>query len=61
VSVRDKARETVIAPVAQRLRGERPGAVASAAGATVAGALTGIVVFRLLRSASEDDRKSTED
>jgi hypothetical protein len=54
MSVKDKARDTVIKPVAQRMQGDRPGPVASAAGATVAGALTGIVVFRLLRGGSED-------
>jgi hypothetical protein len=54
VSVKDKARDTVVKPVAQRLHGDRPGPVASAAGATVAGALTGVVVFRLLRGGGED-------
>jgi hypothetical protein len=49
VSVKDKARDTVVRPVAQRLHGERPGAVGAAAGATVAGTVTGIVIYRLLR------------
>ena len=54
MTVKDKAREAVVDPVAQRLHGERPGPVAAAAGATVAGALTGVVVFRLLRSGGDD-------
>jgi hypothetical protein len=54
VTVKDKAREALVNPVAQRLHGERPGPVTAAAGATVAGALTGVVVFRLLRSGGED-------
>jgi hypothetical protein len=54
VTVKDKAREAVVNPVAQRLHGERPGPVGAAAGATVAGAVTGIVVFRLLRGGGED-------
>jgi hypothetical protein len=55
VTVKDKAREAVVDPVAQRLHGERPGPVAAAAGATVAGALTGVVVFRLLRGGEDSD------
>ena len=54
MSVKDKAREAVVNPVAQRIHGERPGPVASAAGAMVAGALTGVVVFRLLRGGGDD-------
>ena len=54
MSVQDKARDAVIRPVAQRLQGERPGPVGAAAGATVAGAVTGILVFRLLRGGGED-------
>jgi hypothetical protein len=49
VSAKDKARDAVARPVAQRLHGERPGPVGAAAGATVAGAVTGVAVFRLLR------------
>jgi hypothetical protein len=59
VTIKDKARGAVVNPVAQRLHGERPGPVASAAGATVAGAVTGAVVFRLLRGAGQ--RKSDDE
>jgi hypothetical protein len=55
VSVKDKARDSLVRPVAQRLRGERPGPMGAAAGATVAAAVTGVVVFRLLRGGGEDD------
>jgi hypothetical protein len=35
--------------VAQRLKGEKPGALRAMAGATVAGAATGAIVYQLLR------------
>jgi hypothetical protein len=54
MSVKDKARDAVIGPVAERLQGDRPGPVGAAAGATVAGAVTGLFVFRLLRGGGED-------
>jgi hypothetical protein len=54
MSVRDKARDAVVRPVTQRLQGERPGPIGAAAGATVAGAVTGLAVFRLLRGGGED-------
>jgi hypothetical protein len=56
VSVKDKARDAVARPVAQRLHGERPGPVGAAAGATVAGAVTGVAVFRLLRGRENGKR-----
>jgi hypothetical protein len=43
------------AAVAQRLRGERPGAVRAAAGAAVAGSATAVVVYKLLRRNDDDD------
>jgi hypothetical protein len=55
LSVKEKARDAVVRPVAQRVHGDRPGPVGAAAGATVAGAVTGIVVFRLLRGGGEAD------
>ena len=55
MSVKEKARDAVVRPVAQRMHGDRPGPVGAAAGATVAGAVTGIVVFRLLRGGGEAD------
>jgi hypothetical protein len=56
VSVKDKARDAVARPVAQRLHGERPGPVGAAAGATVAGAVAGVAVFRLLRGRENGKR-----
>jgi len=49
MSVRDKARGVMGGAVGERLLGERPGALRAAAGAAVAGGVTGVVVFRLLR------------
>jgi hypothetical protein len=54
VTVKDKARASVVRPVVQRIHGERPGVVGAAAGAAVAGAVTGVVVFRLLRGGGDD-------
>ena len=56
MSVKDKARDAVVKPVAQRVQGERPGPVQAAAGATVAGTLTGVVVYRLLRHGANGNR-----
>jgi hypothetical protein len=36
--------------IEQRLGGDRPGVMRAVAGATVAGAATGLVVYRLLRA-----------
>jgi hypothetical protein len=36
--------------IEQRVRGDRPGVVRAVAGATIAGAATGLVVYRLLRA-----------
>jgi hypothetical protein len=41
--------------IVQRLTGERPSALRAAAGATAAGAATGVVVYRLLRHEPDDD------
>ncbi|HMC06583.1 MAG TPA: hypothetical protein VKG89_04215 [Solirubrobacterales bacterium] len=38
----------------QRLTGERPSVLRAAAGATVAGTTTGVLVYRLLRQSDED-------
>jgi hypothetical protein len=43
------------AAVAQRLGGERPGALRAFAGATVAGSATAVVVYRLLRNHSDEE------
>jgi len=49
MSLKDKARDVMGGAVGDRLRGGRPGALHAAAGAAVAGGVTGVVVFRLLR------------
>jgi hypothetical protein len=55
MSVKDTARGALGGAVAQRLGGERPGVVRAAAGAMVAGGVTGVVVFRLLRRSGDED------
>jgi hypothetical protein len=42
------------AAVAQRMKGERPGAMRALAGATVAGTATAVVVYRVLRPDEEE-------
>ena len=55
MSAKEKARDAVVRPVAQRLQGTRPGPVGAAAGATIAGATAGLVVYRLLRGGGDED------
>ena len=55
MSVKDKARDVMGGAVGERLRGGRPGALHAAAGAAVAGGVTGVVVFRLLRGPHDQD------
>jgi hypothetical protein len=57
MNVKDKARDAVVRPVAQRVGGERPGPVRAAAGATVAGTVTGVVVYRLLRQSGANGNR----
>jgi hypothetical protein len=54
MSVGDKARGVLGDAFAQRLGGEQPGKMQAAAGAAVAGGITSVVVFRLLRQQGED-------
>jgi hypothetical protein len=54
VSVRERAANAVVRPVGERLQGNRPGPVGAAAGATVAGAMTGLMVYRLLRRGADE-------
>jgi hypothetical protein len=49
-AIKEKALKTVGGAAARRAQGERPGALRAFGGAVVAGALTGAVVYRLLRS-----------
>jgi hypothetical protein len=55
MSVTDKAQGVFGGAVADRLSGERPGAFRAAAGAAMAGGVTTVVVYRLLRKTEEDD------
>jgi hypothetical protein len=41
--------------VADRLGGEKPGFLRAAASAAVAGGVTGVVVYRLLRKGGDDE------
>jgi hypothetical protein len=54
MGINDKAKGFAGGMVAQRLGGDRPGGLRAAAGAAVAGAITTVVVFRLLRGANDD-------
>jgi hypothetical protein len=56
MSVKQKARDVMGGAVGERLRGGRPGALRAAAGAAVAGGVTGVVVFRLLRGTHEEEQ-----
>jgi hypothetical protein len=48
-AIKEKAIKTVGGAAARKAQGDRPGALRAFAGATVAGAATGAVVYRLLR------------
>jgi hypothetical protein len=49
MSLGEKAHGLMGSALADRLSGERPGAARAAAGAAVAGGITSVIVFRLLR------------
>lgn len=53
MSAKDKARDVLGGVASQRLSGERPGALRAAAGATVAGGVTAVLVYRLLRGGGD--------
>ena len=55
MSVKDKARDVLGGAVGERLRGGGSGAFRAAAGAAVAGGVTSVVVFRLLRGTHDQD------
>jgi hypothetical protein len=55
MSVKDKAQGVIGGLAADRAGGERPGPVRAAAGAAIAGGMTGVVVYRLLRKGGDED------
>jgi hypothetical protein len=55
VSIKSKAQGVLGDAVGRRLGGDRPSAPQAAAGAAVAGVVTTVVVFRLLRRGGPDD------
>lgn len=54
MSAGEKARGVLGGAVTDRIAGTRPGAVRAAAGAAVAGGITSVVVYRLLRHGEDD-------
>ncbi len=54
MSVKDKAQGALGGAAAQRLGGEKPGVLRAATGAAMAGGLTSVVVFRLLRKGDDE-------
>jgi hypothetical protein len=55
MGAKEKARGVMGGAVADRLSGQRPGVVRAAAGAAVAGGLTSVFVYRLLRKGEDED------
>jgi len=55
VGVKDKAQGVFGGAVADRLSGDRPSAIRAAAGAVMAGGVTTVVVYRLLRKTEEEN------
>jgi|Tabmets5t2r1_1033131.scaffolds.fasta_scaffold276728_2 hypothetical protein len=49
MSVKSKAQGALGGTVLDRLAGERPGPLRAAAGAAIAGGVTSVIVYRLLR------------
>jgi hypothetical protein len=52
--IREKAQGVLGNAVGRRLGGERPSALQAAAGAAMAGGVTSVIVFRLLRQRGDD-------
>lgn len=55
MSAKAKAGDVLGGAFADRLGGERPGALRAAAGAAVAGGVATVVVYRLLRKGEADE------
>jgi hypothetical protein len=53
MSFKDKAQGALAGVAVERFVGERPGALKAAAGAAVAGGVTSVVAFRLLRQTGD--------
>ena len=54
MGLKDKAQGVLGGATAERLSGGNPGTLKAAAGAAVAGGVTSMVVFRLLRGGADD-------
>jgi hypothetical protein len=54
MGIREKAQGVIGDAVGRRLGGERPSALQAAAGAAMAGGVTTVIVFRLLRQSGDD-------
>lgn len=55
MGIRDAAGGSLAKSVGQRVAGEQPGRPRAMVGATAAGMATAVVVYRLLRSAEQED------
>ena len=55
MSIKDKAQGVVGGAFAERLGGDRPGPLRAVAGAAIAGGVTSVVVYRVLRRTEGDD------
>ena len=55
MAIKEAAGGSLAKAVGQRVAGQQPGRPRAMAGATVAGFATALVVYRLLRSAEDED------
>ena len=55
MGVKDRARGVMGGAMADRVSGQKPGVARAATGAAIAGGITSVVVFRLLRSGDNED------
>jgi hypothetical protein len=61
MSIKDKAQGALTGGAVERFVGERPGALKAAAGAAVAGGVTSVVVFRLLRQTGDGSGRGPDE
>ncbi|HKG18971.1 MAG TPA: hypothetical protein VKB00_04475 [Candidatus Limnocylindrales bacterium] len=55
MAIKEAAGGSLAKAVGQRVAGEQPGRPRAMAGATVAGVAMAVIVYRILRSAEDDD------